>query len=78
MVPGQIEVDHGGDGIDVNAAGRDVGGNQRLGTAGGELLECPVALRLGATSVHCYCSNTNPAELLGETVGSVAGSGEHD
>ena len=46
VVPGQIEVDNGGDGVDVNAAGCDVRGDQCLGTAGGELFQCPVALGL--------------------------------
>ena len=52
MVLGDIEVDDGGDIVDVNASGGDVGGDHRLHTTAGEVLEGAGALLLAAPTVN--------------------------
>ena len=57
MIGRRIEVDHRDDGLDVDATGRHVSCNQRLGTTRGELAKCAVALVLRAAAVQGYYDN---------------------
>ncbi len=77
-VAGGVKMDHERDRLDVEAAGGNVGGDQRLGATGRERMQRPVALALGAPAVHGDRAHAQLDELLGEPVGTVAGSGEHD
>ena len=73
-----IEVDHRRDRIDMDAPRGHVGCDQCLGAAGRKRLESPGSLVLGASAVHGNRTDPQLLELLGEPVGTVAGTGEHD
>ena len=48
----RIEVDHAGDAVDMDAAGRDIGGDQDVGLAVREVVEGAGALGLGSIAVN--------------------------
>src|SRR5690606_40563876 len=77
-VAGHVEVDDAGDAVDVDAPGRDVGGDQGVHRTGPEAAESPVALGLGAPAVDGLGPHAPPGKLVREAVGTVAGAGEHD
>ena len=62
----------------MDSTSGDVGGDEGLSVSGREEGQGPVALVLGTTAVHGNGTDTHLGELAGETVGPVAGSGEHD
>src|SRR3546814_6015280 len=64
--------------VDVDAAGGDVGGDQRLHVALGERLQGPGALVLVAATVDGRCLHARLGQLLAQAVGAVAGAGEPD
>ena len=74
----RVEVQHARDAVDVDAAGRDVGGDERPDLAALERLEGPIALRLAATAVDRFGLRAELVELLGEAVGAVTGATEHE
>ena len=75
---GDVEVDDVGDGIDVDAAGGDVGGDEDAVLAGFEAGEGGVALGHGAVGVDGGGVDLVAAELIGEAVGAVLGAAEDD
>src|SRR3546814_3026812 len=62
--------------VDVDAAGGDVGGDQRLHVALGEGLQGPGALVLVAATVDGSCLHARLGQLLAQAVGAVR-SEEH-
>ena len=77
-VLGRIEVHHCADIVDVDAASGDVGGDECLDLAVGEGLQGPVSLGLAAAAVDGSRLDAELADLAGETICSMAGTGEHD
>ena len=73
-----VEVDHVGDGLDVDAAGGDVGGDEDAVGAILEAGECGVALALGAVAVDGGAVDVVSAEEIGEAISPVLGAGEAD
>ena len=73
----RIEVDDVGDVVDVDAAGGDVGGDERLDAAAGELAEGALARRLRLVAVHDAGADAGALELLGQAVGAVTRADEH-
>ncbi len=71
-------MDHRVDAVDVDAAGGDVGGDQRRGLTLLERGEGAITLALAATAVDRFGGDAVTTELLGEAVGAVTGAGEHD
>ena len=66
------------DTLDVDAPGRDVGRDQGLHPAGGELAQRPCALVLAPAAVDGRGRDTGPIELAGQPVAAVAGPAEDD
>ena len=66
VVRGRVEVHDAGDVVDVDAAGGDVGGDERLAPGRRRTRERPVALGLAAVAVDGGGSHAELAELLGE------------
>src|SRR4051812_28170975 len=78
LVRGRVEVDDAADGIDVDAAGGDVGGDERLCLTAREVRERTLALALAAVAVDGDGGDAGSMELLREPVGAVLRAGEHD
>ncbi len=73
---GQVEVDHMRQLVDVDAARRDVGGDQHAQRAGLELRQRPRARRLALVAVDGERRNAVARQLLGQAVGTVLGARE--
>ena len=71
-----VEVDHVGDVVDVDPAGRDVGGDERVDVTGRELSEGAVALVLGLVAVHRHRLDALLDQALDQAVGAVLGADE--
>ncbi len=78
VVLGRVEVNDRCDTVDVDSAGRHVGGNESVDTPPGEVGQCTGALRLAATAVDGGGLQAFPAQLAGEAVRAVAGPTEDD
>ena len=63
--------------VDVDTAGCNVGGNQRLGLVGCEHLEVALTRILAEVAVHLNSRNPSSDELFGELFGAVLGAGKH-
>src|SRR5690606_1363756 len=74
----QVEVDDVADAVDIDAARRDVGGDQHRRTAAPEIVERALALRLRLVAVDRVGGDAAAAELVGETAGAALGAGEDD
>ncbi len=74
---GQLEVDHVGQLIDVQAPGGDVGGNQHPHLALAKIRQRPVAGPLALVAVDGDGVQTVFLHLLGEPVGDLLGAHEH-
>ena len=66
-----VEVDHVAQGLDVDAARRDVGRDEDAEAAGLEAGQRLGALRLGAVSVDAFAGDAVAVEELGEPVGAM-------
>ena len=75
---GQLVVDHVGELVDVEAPGGDVGGHQDAYLAALEARQCPRACALALVAVDGRRRQPVLAELLGEAVGTVLGTGEDE
>ena len=73
-----VGVDDQLDVVDVDAAGRDVGGHQGADRPGVEGLEVPGAGILGQVAVQVDRGHAQLQQLLGELLGAVLGAGEDD
>ena len=77
-VAGGVEVDDQADVVDVDAAGRDVGGDDDLHVTVGEALEVPLAHPLGQAALEVDCLRAGVGQRLGELGRALAGAGEDD
>src|SRR4051794_2930526 len=75
-VLGRVEVDDVRDAVDVKAAGGDVRRHERVGVAGVEALERPLALALGLVAVHGHGGHAGGDEPLGQAVRAALGADE--
>jgi hypothetical protein len=64
--------------VDVDTAGRYVGGYQHLSSPAGEGGEGPIPLGLGAAPVKGNCFDAGRHQLFGDPIGGVLGVAEHD
>src|SRR5690606_7800428 len=78
VIVGKVEVDDAGDSVDVDPAGRHVGGDQGGYPSGRERRQGAGALALATTAVDRLGSHAGVAELTGERVRAAPRSGEHD
>ena len=74
----QIEIDHMGDAVDVDAAGSDVGGDQNAGAAGPKILQRALACILRFVAVDGFGLVAAFRKLGRDLVGAMLGAGEHD
>ena len=77
MVLGRIEVDHVRDPFEVEAARRDVGGDERADRPGLETLQGLLPRALPHVAVHRGRAHTVHPELRDQAVGATLGSHEH-
>ena len=77
-VGGDVVVDDVADPLDVEAAGRDVGGDEDVELAGLELVDGALALHLRDVAVDGHRGVAAGAQLLGERLGLVLGADEDD
>ena len=75
---GRVELQDAGDAVDVDAAGRHVGGDEHVHVAAPELRQGPLALALAAVAVDGLGADAGLAQLLRQALGAVAGAAEHD
>ena len=73
-----VVVDDVADPLDVEAAGRDVGGDEDVELAGLELVDGALALHLRDVAVDRHRGVAAGAQLLGERLGLVLGADEDD
>ena len=78
VVGRRVEVDDAADGVDVDAAGGDVGGHEGPDRAGGELPQRPIPLRLRLVAVDGDGRHTGGTELADDPVGAVLRPAEDD
>src|SRR6185437_14438342 len=77
VIAGRVDIDDEVEVVDVNAAGRDVGGHQYRDMAALELRQGAGALRLGLAAVQGACAHTTVEQVAGEFVDGVFGVQEH-
>ena len=77
-VVGEIEIEHHLDVVDIDAAGRHVGGHQEAESAGAELAHNAVAGGLGHAAVDAVGRVARAHELLGQFIHHALGVGEDD
>ena len=77
-IAGRLVVDDRSDVVDVDAAGRHVGGHQHVQFAVGEPLERTLASRLGEVAVDGSGLHAEVLELLLDPVARALGLAEHD
>ena len=77
-VLGGLEVDHGADVVDVDAAGRHVGGDQHVQLALGEALERPLARLLRQVAVDRRDVDAEIVQVLLDAVAQALGLAEHE
>ena len=73
-----VVVDDMGERVDVEAAGRDIGGDQQLGGAVAQATHHPVALHLVHAAVECLGAVPAPVHRHRELVDLAACAAEHD
>jgi hypothetical protein len=73
----RIKVNHAGNAINVNSAGRNIGGNNRLSPALAELLKGTFTLALTAVTVNGNRSHAALFKLLRHTISTALGTAEH-
>ena len=78
VLVGRVGLDHQGDVVDVDAAGGDVGRDQRADAAARELLERAGAARLVQVAVDALGADARVVEHVGEHLGERAGAREHE
>ena len=64
------------DAVDVDAAGGNVGGDQRADLAGAECRQHPLAVVLRLVAVNGVGGDAGPGEALHHLVGAMLGAGE--
>ena len=74
----QFKVDDMADAVDVDAARRDVGRNQRARLSAAESGQCALALALALVAVNGGSIDARLVEGAGYAVGAVLGAGEDD
>ena len=74
---GQVEVDDMADTVDVDAAGRDIGCDQRADVAGAECRQHALAMVLRLVAVDGFSRNPRFYKAFHDLVGAVLGAGEH-
>ena len=74
----QLEIDDMADAVDIDAARRDVGGDEHGDLAGLEFLQGAQALVLALVAVDRLGVQTRVVETLGDAVGPALGAREHD
>src|SRR5688572_873030 len=72
----QVEIDHVGDAVDVDAASGDVGRHQDADLAVAEILQRLLSRVLGLVAVDGVGAHTGAVQLLRHLVGAVLGAGE--
>jgi len=77
VVTGQVGLHHQVDVVEMDAASRNVGGDQHRGRAVGDLGQVAVARPLGEVSVQAGGADAGPFQLGGEALGAQSGAGEH-
>src|SRR4029079_8145609 len=65
------------DAVDVDSAGRDIGGNQRAQSAVAEGRENALTLALRLVAVNCFRSDPRLVKYAYNLVGAVLGAGEY-
>jgi len=75
---GQLEVDDQSDIDDVDAASRDVGGDQHLGPIRAERVQRAVASILREVALQLAGGVAHPEQVTHELLGSVLGAMKHD
>ena len=75
---GEIVIDHVRDAVDVDATGRDIGGDQDRDVAVLEALERTLTRALGLVAVDGGGADVRSVELLDELVRPVLGAREHE
>ena len=75
---GRISVDDERDIVDMNTAGGNISGHEHHGPTFGERGKVAYANVLREVAVHLDCGHAAGVELLGEGLGPVLSSGEHD
>ena len=78
VVGGRVDVQHEADVVDVDAARRDVRGDQHRALALPEVGQHAVALPLGLAAVQCPGTHPASAQPFGQPVHVVLGPHEHD
>ena len=78
VLVGRVGLDHQGDVVDVDAAGGDIGRDQRADAAARELLERAGATRLVQVAVDALGADARVVEHVGEHLGERAGAREHE
>ena len=73
----RVGVDDQPDVVDVDATGGDVSGHEHGRGTGGERVEVPDAGVLRQVAVQVHAHHATAGELLGQTLGTVLGAGEH-
>ena len=73
----QVEVEDVRYGVDIDAAGGDVGGDQHAGAAGTKAGQGALALRLGFVAVNGGSLDAGSEQMPGDAIGAVLGAGEH-
>ena len=73
-IVGQVEVDHVGDVVHVEAAGSDVGCNDKVEVSGAEASQNPLASPLGQVSMECVDGDATLGQLVGGLRAAEAGA----
>ena len=76
LVLGALVVDDVGDVVDVDAAGRDVGGDEHVDLAGAERLQRLLAGGLAQVAVHGADLEPALGEFVGDLLRGALGAGE--
>lgn len=74
----RVEMDHTIDAVHVDAAGRDIGRDQRLGLTILEVAQGAIPLPLRAAAVDGLRLNAALAELPRQPIGPASGASEHE
>ena len=72
VIGGEVEVDHAGHALDVDASGSHIGGHQGFDSTVVEVVECTLSLSLAAVAVDCRGTHARGLELAGDPIGAVA------
>ena len=78
MVGGRIEMDHAGQGVNMDTSCDDVRCDQCVGLSLGKRIECSLPLTLGTVAVHRDRTDALRLELSNNAVGTTLGATEHE